>query len=131
MGNEKEQVLAAYREKLLGIRNYRHVTKQEFRADDFLDQKILFEFLEEVDTCESDITPAGKAFLASYYGLKELSATLAKDGGLTNTLETPEQIQAWLEKLEPMEITRFVEEARGTVTKNTPLRADLLPPENI
>jgi hypothetical protein len=57
--------------KILGVRSYRS-DKNEFSAFDFADIDVLESFLEEVWTGESDITPAGRAFLEKHYGLNNL-----------------------------------------------------------
>ncbi len=128
MTTSKPELSAAFRGKILGIRNYPSA-KCEFSVDDFLDFKVLEDFLQEVSTGESDVTPAGKAFLERFYGFAELASRLSntfrKDAGLS----TAEEVQAWLESLVPMEIIRFIEGARGNVKAGSRLREDLLPPD--
>lgn len=115
--NNKEQILIAFKDKILAIRNYRS-EKKEFLVRDFVDQKILEEVLEEIETGESDITPAGKSFLGVYYGFDTLATIFEKP-------------QMWFLELKPMEVITFIEESKGNKVSEQNLRVDLLPPENI
>jgi hypothetical protein len=127
MAMSKPELVAAFRGKILGICNYPS-DKGEFSVDDFLDLKVLEGFLQEVSTGESDITPAGKAFLERYFGFAELASELS-DAFLTNVGVRGSELPTWLESLVPMEIMRFVEEARGNIKAGSRLREDLLPPD--
>jgi hypothetical protein len=124
----KPELSAAFRVKILGIRNYPS-NKGEFSVDDFLDLKILEDFLQEVLAGESDITPAGKAFLERYYGFAELASRLSNTFREDAGLSTAEEVQTTLEGLVPMETMRFVEEARSNIKAGVRLREDLLPPD--
>ena len=57
-----QAIIAAFQSKILGVRNYKS-DKDEFVFADFIDMRVLADFLTEVFTTESDITPAGKVFL--------------------------------------------------------------------
>lgn len=128
MNELKEDLKNRYKAKILGIRNYNH-SKNEFFVSDFEDLEILEEFLDELDTGESDITPAGKKFLELFYGYKELGSVLAQRGNLKEfTVTSPEEFDIWLSHKEPMEIMRFIETARGNIDENSTLREELMPP---
>ena len=128
----RQEIAKAYENKILGIRNYKS-SKKEFSLSDLTNPPILGDFIVETLTGESDITPAGKSFLEKYYGFKNLAADLLKNEIFkkTHSHVPPEELQKWLEGLVPMEITRFVEESKGTITENATVRSDLLPPENL
>jgi hypothetical protein len=100
----KAELVKAYDSKILAIRLYKS-SKQEFRVNDFLDPQALSIILEEITTGESDITPAGKAFLEQYYGNEELTRNMV-----------------------PMETLRFIEESKGNIQPGQGLREELLPP---
>lgn len=125
----KAQILRQYQGKVLGVRNYRS-DKQEFKISDLTDPEILVEFIVETFTGESDITPAGKAFLEEYYDFKELAATLHENHKFLKTHgHVPlNELQGRLASLIPMETSRFVEEVKGTIQEGATLREDLLPP---
>jgi hypothetical protein len=128
----KDKFISAFSTKILAIRNYK-AEKTEFFTDDFLNIPDLEDFLEEIHTGESDITPAGKSFLQHYYGFDTLADLLSERDSLSLNKEasTSEAIKSWLENIKPMEIFAFIEESRGHTVEGLPLRADLLPPENI
>jgi hypothetical protein len=119
----KTDLITQYGGKILAIRNYKH-PKREFFIDDFEDITKLDEVLGEIFVCESDITPAGKSFLNDYYGFEALAETLSMTGGLDNVLD-PAKIRIMLEELVPMEISRFIGEARGDLRGDERLREDL------
>lgn len=126
ISNTKTEVVAAFHRKILGIQNYSSV---KFIVDDFMSLDVLEHFLKEVVTGESDITPAGKAFIEQYYGFTELASRLTSEFRIDSGLSTTGEVRAWLEKLVPMESMRFVEEARGNIKAGATLRNDLLPPD--
>ncbi len=131
MNENKEKIISAFKEKILGICNY---SGQEFFVNDFKNLDILNNFLGEVFCGESDITPAGKAFLHHYYGLENLVSILFKESKSIASsefgMESEKSIFEWLENLVPMEIMTFIEKARGNIQDGDTLRPDLLPPEN-
>lgn len=130
----KENIVEAFRSKILGVRNYRDKNgKQEFTVDDFAKLEDLACILDEIFTGESDITPAGKSFLEKYYGFNELAKSLFDSNLLSerSATEKMEDLRGWLETLEPMETIKFIEEARGNLKGGEKLPEDLLPPENI
>jgi hypothetical protein len=126
-----QELVAKFQSKILGIRNYKS-NKKQFFVDDFLNMEVLTRFLTEVSNCESDITPAGKAFLDRYHGFEDVAAELARKGGfaLTTRPSTPEEILDWLKDLQPMQTITFIEEARGNIEPGARLKTDLLPPED-
>jgi hypothetical protein len=125
-------VVAAFGSKILGVRNYKS-EKKEFLVGDFCEPAILKKFLLEVSTGESDMTPAGKAFLDKYYGFEALALEIAKPGdfALDRRPSTSKEILEWLYGIEPMRTISFIEEARGNIKPETRLRADLLPPDDL
>ena len=128
--SSKQELKARFDSKILGIRNYK-ADKKDFNTDDFLDFETLVDFLWEVYTGESDITPAGKSFLENYFGFDELAKELAdKDYNLPpeNTETNQQTIAAWLRSLDPMQTVIFIEQARGNINDDVKLREDLLPP---
>lgn len=126
---DKQKIIESYKVKILGIRNYKH-PKNEFFLDDFLKLKILDDFLAEVDSGESDITPAGKAFLETYYGMDQLVLLLTDSIPTeSNRNHYKEYIAKVLKYLSPMETKTFIEKARGNIGENFTLREDLLPPK--
>ena len=129
---DKQDIAAAFESKILGIRNYKS-DKKEFVVSDLLDTDVLRDFLDEVSTGESDITPAGKVFLNKYFGFKELASRISCNGNfaLREHPATAEEISKWLEELKPMETMTFIEEARGNIQPGAAVRSDLLPPDNI
>ncbi len=129
--NNAEQLKELFKNKILGIRNYKS-DKKEFSADDFTDFKILVDFLWEVDTGESDITPAGQSFMEKYFGFDELAKMLVSKGynlPPENTETNEQSVSAWLKSLEPMQTISFIEQARGNIQNGAALREDLLPPK--
>lgn len=128
---DKNEIKVLFDKKILGIRNYKS-DKREFNTTDFLDFKVLVDYLWELDTGECDITPAGKSFIENYYGFDELAKKLATHGydlPPENTVTNQQTFTAWLKSLVPMETITFIEQARGNIGESTKLRDDLLPPE--
>lgn len=127
----KEHIYQLYKNKILAIRNYKS-DKKHFTVDDFIDLNILGKVLDEVDTGESDITPAGKSFIEKYYGFEGLAKILFKQNVLTEAIKelSFEELISWLGSLEPMSTINFIETARGNVKKGQALRKDLLPPDD-
>ena len=126
-----EKTIEKYLNKILGIRNYKS-GKKDFGTTDFLDNNILADFLAEVQTGESDITPAGKSFLEVYYGFDSMSKILSKNTAFINAnknFSDVESIKKWLENITPMETFFFIEKARGNLKQEQTLREDLLPPK--
>lgn len=128
---QKEHVYQLYKNKIFAIRNYES-DKKHFTVADFIDLKLLGKVLDEVDTGESDITPAGKAFIEKYYGFAGLAKLLVVQNVLTEAIKdlSYEELISWLESLEPMFTINFIETARGNVKKGQSLGEDLLPPED-
>lgn len=126
----REQARKKYKNKILAIRNYKS-DKKHFTVDDFTDLKTLGKILDEIDTSESDITPAGKAFIRNYYGVQGLASLLITQDILTEAIKdlSFEELTKWLETVEPMFTINFIETARGNVKKGETLREDLLPPD--
>jgi hypothetical protein len=125
-------IVAAFGGKILGVRNYKS-EKKEFFVGDFRDLAVLKDFLREVSTGESDITPAGKVFLEKYYRFEDLALEIASKGDfcITNRPSSFEEILKWVKELQPMETTAFIEEARGNIEPSARLRSDLLPPKEV
>ena len=126
-----QQIKKIYTTKILGVRNY-EAHKKEFSVDDFLDYKTLVEFLWEVDTGESDITPAGKSFIEQYFGTDNLAKELSDKGYdlPPDNIETNQQtIAEWLKSLQTMQTATFIQEATGNIQKGAKLKEDLLPPK--
>jgi DNA-directed RNA polymerase specialized sigma54-like protein len=122
--------LQQYKEKILGIRNYQS-KKNQFFVDDFTDLKRLELILLEILIGESDITPAGKKFLHTYYIISDLVEYLFKSEVFKNSynFSSKEEITNWIENMVPMEINSFIVEARTGITpqiKN--INKNLLPP---
>jgi len=130
--NEKQRVIEVFKPKILGIRNYKSL-KKEFFVDDFTNLQVLDNFMEEVSCGESDITPAGKAFLEKYYGLNKLPDLIVNELYKNNSYFHKNRVSSNVLCLEtPMETITFIEQARGNIDKdNYTLREDLLPPEDI
>jgi hypothetical protein len=122
-----------FKEKILAVRNYAS-NQTEFRIDDFKDISKLDSILGEVSTAESDITPAGKAFIQQYYKMDELAKKLFNEGNkhLFHEIgaESSNDIKEWLLAVKPMESVTFIEQARGKIERDEPLREDLLPPND-
>jgi|SRR6185436_6660303 len=125
-----EKTLAAFAGKILGVRNYRQA-KSVFTVSDFADRATLADFLEEVRTCESDITPAGKSFLERYYGFEQAAAVISEGRPAADPLSIQAKAVQWLIELEPMATSRFIGEASGKIQPGAALRPELLPPEEI
>src|SRR5262245_16852403 len=127
-----QRIVVAFQEKILGVRLYKS-DKKQFFVSDFLEMGVLKDFLTEVSTGESDITPAGKVFLDKYYGFDDLAADIALEGdfALTRELSTAEEMLEWLKNLEPLQTITFIEEARGNIKPGARLRTDLLPPDDV
>jgi len=100
--------------ELLGYRNYKPQLGQlEFYADDLKNTHILQKFLNEVDTMESDITPAGKAFLLNSENVN-LVESLEKAGGLIeNGYVKKEDILKWLNRVDTNEMAKFLSQVSG------------------
>ena len=111
-----ENINQNYTNKILAIRNY-NSDKKEFGVADFQDLTQLKKIISEILTGESDITPAGKMFLQTYYGFDKLS-----------NMFNSEFSKEWLEGIVPMETIAFIEECRGNNVSNNNLREVLLPP---
>src|SRR4051812_31251257 len=128
---DKEQLIEAYKAKILGIRNYKS-DKKELIVADLIDQKMLAEFVVEVLTGGSDFTPAGKVFLEKFYGFKELAASLLDnvDFNKTHSHVSQSELEEWLKGLNPMEVITFIEESKGTIKEGVSVRDDLLPPKD-
>ncbi len=129
------QLLSAYKSKILGIRNY-NSTKTEFDSSDLTNNKMLARFLEEVFTGESDITPAGLAFLESYYGemkkvakIKISQETSFASHSRIKKAKMVKDCVEWLASITPMETREFIESSRGNINENSKLKDSLLPPK--
>jgi hypothetical protein len=135
MSTQNHEVVERYASKILGIRNYRS-HQQEFHARDLIDLAVLADLLQEVQSGESDITPAGLAFLSQYYGADFLSRSLVTAGYkfyYVSACSHEVQVNAWrdwLQTVVPMELSRFIETARGTISLGSELRDDLMPPNS-
>ncbi len=129
MKTSKQKILELYKNKILAIRNY-NSNEREFRVKDFTDLVKLEEIILEIFTGESDITPAGKQFLISYYTLDYLADHLFNSVNVKKryNLENKKQTEKILSELVPMETITFVEEARDNTIQGKALRDDLLPP---
>lgn len=129
---QKERVYQLYKNKILAVRNYQS-DKKHFTVDDFTDMKSLGIVLDEVDTGESDITPAGKSFIEKYYGFAGLAKILVTQNVLTEAIKdlSFQELILWLKSLEPMFTINFIETVRGNVKKGQKLREDLLPPKDL
>lgn len=132
MAIEKQNLIKQFSVKILGVRNYASEQKK-FMVSDFIDLTKLDRVLGEVSTGESDITPAGKAFVYNYYDLGELAEKLFNENNkyLFNEIsaKSPKDIKEWLLDLEPMVAIAFIEEVRGNITGKGTLKGELLPPE--
>ncbi len=124
-----ENFVDSYQGKILGVRNYKS-DKKEFFVEDFVTMESLERFLDELDTTECDITPAGKLFLEQYYGFDNLAKLLVERMRLTESIReySVEQLSLWLQQLNPMETVTFIEQSRGHISLNQPLNEKLLPP---
>ena len=118
-------------DKILGVRNYKS-DKNEFYTYDFLRFDVLHDFLWEVDTGESDITPAGLSFIEKYFGFEELVKSFVAKGDRlppdSDDHSEPSQL-AWLKSLEPMQTITFIEQARGNIQQGASLNKRLMPPD--
>ncbi len=126
----------SYSDKILGVRNYKS-NKNEFFTADFINLSDLGNFLGEVSTGESDLTPAGLQFLVDCYGsIQDIAGKIVK-GSFDNEFIFKQKDKAsmiaeytkWLEGVEPMEIASFIAEARSQINENSKLNIRLLPPE--
>jgi hypothetical protein len=128
----REVILKAFATKILGVRNYK-AEKKNFYVGDLIQNETLDRFLNEVRTGESDITPAGKAFIERYYGYEKLAMDLAERATLREfgrERATSDELHTWLKALEPMKTVSFIEQARGRISAGATLKPDLLPPED-
>lgn len=127
----KKILVDKYANKILGVQNYKSAKKGEFFVSDLLSVDTLIYFLIEVFTGESDITPAGKSFLEKYYGWDAVARMLLQSPEYLRSylLHSFEEVQSRLVDLEPMEVRKFIEEARGNIKPGAPLKRDLLPPD--
>lgn len=126
------EITEAYKSKILAIRNYKS-DKKEFLVDDFTDIGVLEKILEEIDTGESDITPAGKSFLEEYFGFDKLASILL-ERKIFLTSPNPSSLRglvSWFETLEPMNTITFIEKSKDNISDEQSLREDLLPPKGI
>jgi len=130
------RVKKLYETKILAVRNYKS-DKYEFRVNDFLNLGELSQILEEIDTRESDITPAGHTFLKEYYGYRNVAKKmiLGDDRYLYDpkdekTNEKIDNYASWLENLEPMWTVRFFEESRGNIEPGANLIEELTSPDS-
>lgn len=132
MAKSNEQIVQAYKTKILAVRNYES-DKEEFAVDDFIVLENLEEVLDEIDTGESDITPAGKSFLEKYYGFDKLSDLLSSRNKLLESIGefSVNDLRSWLENLEPMVTATFIAKSRGIITEGQLLREEFLPPKDI
>lgn len=109
----KEQIKDRYTEKILAVRNYAS-EQRVFGVQDFVNTTTLETVLEEVSDGESDITPAGKAFLDQYFGIENVAQMMLERGFLDkSTADSVPLVAEWLRALEPMEVVSFVERARS------------------
>ncbi len=131
MNQVNGDLIKLYKNKILAVRNYKS-DKKEFTTDDFIELKTLGSILDEIDTGESDITPAGKSFIAKYYGFNNLAKLFVSENVLTESIAdfSSDKLGLWLEGLEPMETIRFIEESRGTINSGQPVKEELLPPKD-
>jgi hypothetical protein len=129
VGAMKNDLILLYKNKILAVRNYKS-EKHEFSTEDFIKLQTLASILDEVATGESDITPAGKSFIAQYYGFHNLADLLISENTLTESIAdlSSDKLRLWLENLKPMEIIRFVMESKGVIHEGQPLNEKLLPP---
>ena len=119
---EKKDAERLFNEKILAVRHYAS-NKREFLVEDFLNPTVLLDIMDEVQTGESDITPAGKKFLEIYYSDEELKELL-------NSLD--DDAANWVHTLVPMEMGTFIAQAKGQISTddNEPaLNPKLLPPD--
>lgn len=127
----KESLINLFKNKILGVRNYKS-NKEVFLVSDFLDEKTLDMFLDEVYSGESDLSPAGKCFIENYFGFKNLATSVSNRNPSFLSERSPNNIvmiENWLKDLLPMQISKFVGEARGELEKDAKLRDELLPPD--
>jgi hypothetical protein len=61
-----------YNSKILGVRNYES-DKENFYSVDFKDIETFVNFIMEVSTGESDLTPAGISYIKSFIDLKDVA----------------------------------------------------------
>lgn len=133
---EKEKCLKVYKSKILAVRNYES-TKDYFVADDFINENMLVEIIDEISTGESDITPAGKSFIEDYYGFENI-AKMFNDADISLFIpkETLRKGKVaaytwWFKNIEPMELAIFIAQSQGLeASKGTPLKEEFLPPED-
>lgn len=132
--NDQQTTKQRYQTKILGVRNYES-DKMTFDVADFTDLTILQQFLEEVYNGESDLTPAGQAFLDEYFGYDNLAAQLVERGSHlagSDEISDAEKVRAlssWLTIIDPMEAASFIAEQRGEIAGDESLQEALLPPE--
>lgn len=126
----KNKIKEKYKDKILGVRLYPH-EKSEFYLSDFLSLDLICPVMGEFYTCESDITPAGKAFIEEYYGFSNLASLLIDKGKLKESISeyNVEELTNWLVNLIPMESLRFINESRGTIAPGQSLNERLNPPD--
>lgn len=113
----QHNVIEAFSDKVLGVRNY-EADKDEFYSTDFLDSKVLLEFLDEVSSGESDITPAGYVFLNQHFDIRKVAENARKDGialppynrGKTDE-ERIEYFLNFIKNLKPMVTALFMTES--------------------
>ncbi len=111
-----------FQNKILAVRHYASI-KREFLVTDFVNKTELVDIMDEVQTGESDITPAGKKFLEVYYSDKELKELL-------NSLD--DDAANWVHNLVPMELAIFIAQTKGQIStenREPALNPRLLPPE--
>ena len=136
--------IAAYDGKILGIRNY-DTDKTEFYWSDFLDVPVFVDFIMQVSTGESDITPAGAVFIESFINLRKV-ANEAVIYGMTlppyddfsdrpaSVDEAINRFVRYVELIPPMETALFIaskpDDRNGGLTRPSlkDLREEFLPP---
>lgn len=70
------KIVQKYAGKLLGQRDWASPVKIEFYLEDFLDKRVLFDFISEIESYEADFTIDGYHFISDYYGVRNLAKEL-------------------------------------------------------
>lgn len=131
-----------YADKILDVRNYES-DKDDFGVVDFLNMDTLYDFIWEVANGESDVTPAGLAFMRECLDMAEIARQWRTDerqlpphGVGKNDDERIKYFLEYIDSILPMEMALLLANHRAQTSGDNShytlenLRDELQPPEN-